>query len=414
MAINKKILILTLLIISAITGVKADNGINSPYSRYGLGVLADQNLSVNRQLGGLGYALNSRSYINLLNPAALAKADTITMLFEGGFSMQNVNFEEGKVRKNAKNASFDYLAMQFRACKNVGISLGFLPFSNVGYSFATKTTESGKESTSNYNGEGGIYQPYLGIGWAPTKDLSVGVMASYIYGDITHNIYNNFSDANITDMSRQYNMKVRSYKLDFGMQYTAEIIDKHKVTIGAVYSLGHDLSADAIEVKTITTSDTTKIEGAFKLPHTIGAGIMYSYNDKWKFGADYTYQNWGSSSFFEYDKGTNRSKISIGAEYAPGNMLSNNIFKKMQYRMGAYYAQPYTEIQGQEGCEEYGISAGFSFPIINRINNRSLVHISGQVVRMEPKSPGLISETCLRLNIGITFNEGWFMKLKLR
>lgn len=414
MAINKRILILALLIISVVAGTKADNGINSPYSRYGLGILADQNLSVNRQMGGLGYALSSRSYINLLNPAAIAKADTITMLFEGGFSMQNVNFEEGNIKKNARNASFDYLAMQFRACKNVGISLGFLPYSNVGYSFATTTTESGKESTSSYYGEGGIYQPYIGVGWAPAKGLSVGLMASYIYGDITHSIYNNFSDASITDMSRQYNMKVRSYKIDLGMQYTAEIKDKHKVTFGAVYSLGHDLNADAFEIKTITASDTTRLDGAFKLPHTIGAGVMYSYNNKWSFGADYTFQNWSSSPFFGYDKGVNRSRVSIGAEYAPADIMSRNIFKNMQYRMGAYYAQPYTEIQGQEGCEEYGVSAGVSFPIVNKINNRSMVHISGQVIRMEPKSPGLIAETCLRLNIGITFNEAWFMKLKLR
>ena len=56
MAINKRILTLLTLIIAACAGY-ADNGINSPYSRYGLGILADQSLAVNRQMGGLGYAL---------------------------------------------------------------------------------------------------------------------------------------------------------------------------------------------------------------------------------------------------------------------------------------------------------------------------------------------------------------------
>ena len=109
-----------------------------------------------------------------------------------------------------------------------------------------------------------------------------------------------------------------------------------------------------------------------------------------------------------------RSKVSVGAEYSPNKMMSRNLLKKMNYRMGAFYAQPYTEVQGQKGCEEYGLSAGFSMPIINRINNRSVLHVSGQLIRMEPKGTGLIAETYLRPNIGLTFNESWFMKIRVR
>ena len=170
---------------------------------------------------------------------------------------------------------------------------------------------------------------------------------------------------------------------------------------------------DGEEIITTSKSDTTSISGGFKLPHTFGIGVLYDYNSNWKFGIDYTYQGWGSSSFFGYDKGVNRSKVSVGAEYSP-NQLSRNIFKRMNYRMGAFYAQPYNEVNGQEGCEEYGASIGVTIPIVNRVNNRSLLHISGQVIRMSPKSDGMIAETYLRLNVGITFNESWFMKLKLR
>ena len=55
MTINK--LLFTFISFIAVTiAAIADNGINSPYSRYGIGVLSDQSLSVNRQMGGLGYA----------------------------------------------------------------------------------------------------------------------------------------------------------------------------------------------------------------------------------------------------------------------------------------------------------------------------------------------------------------------
>jgi hypothetical protein len=42
------------------------------------------------------------------------------------------------------------------------------------------------------------------------------------------------------------------------------------------------------------------------------------------------------------------------------------------------------------------------------INNRSVLHISGQWVNS--KASDFITDNTFRLNIGITFNERWFMK----
>lgn len=393
----------------------ADNGSNSPYSRYGVGLLSDQSLGINRQMGGLGYGLRSHSYINILNPASFAQADTLTMLFEAGFSMQNVNFKEGDRQINAKNASFDYIAVQFRIRKNLGMSAGFLPYSTVGYSFSNVSNNGTNEvSTNIYSGTGGIYQPYIGLGWQPAKWLSVGVMGSYIYGDITHQVGIDF--ANSTDRSKSYGVSLKTYKVDFGMQYATKLGSKNEIVLGATYSLGHDMNADAQIVEaTADSTSTKKIDGGFKLPHTYGFGFTYTYNERFKIGADYTLQQWSTSSFFGIDKGVDRSKISIGAEYAPGR-LSSNIFKMITYRAGAYYAQPYTELNGKKGCEEYGVSAGLSLPFLNNNNRNShaTLHLSGQFIHMEPKSAGMIAENYFRINLGITFNESWFMKLKVR
>ena len=414
MTIFKK-LAATIFTLFIVSGVFADNGINSPYTRYGVGLLADQSLGINRQMGGLGYGLRSHKYVNILNPASFSAVDTLTMLFEAGFSLQNVNFKEGNKQLNAKNGSFDYVAMQFRVCRNLGMTLGFLPYSNVGYTFSNISGVGTNEtSTNTYSGSGGLYQPFVGLGWRPFKWLSVGVMGSYIYGDISHDVAINF--ANSTDRSRSYTASLRSYKVDFGLQYITRIAEKHDLITGVTYSLGHDLNAKAKVTETTSSSTTEKdIENGFKLPHTFGAGFMYSYNGNWKFGADYTFQQWSSSSFFGNGNGVYRSKVSVGAEYSPIK-ISNNIFKMMEYRVGAHYAQPYTEVNGKKGCEEYGVSAGFSLPFYNSNNKYShaTLHVSGQFIRMEPKSSGMIAENYLRVNIGITFNESWFMKMKVR
>ena len=407
---------------------QAENGINSPYSRFGLGTLSDQNLAVNRQMGGLGYALRDKSYINLLNPAAISAADSTTMIFEGGFSLQNGNYNENGVKINAKNASLDYLAMSFRLRRNLGFAMGILPYSNVGYSFKSNETILSPDGASNgafssiykYNGSGGLTQPFVAIGWGITDNLAVGVSASYLYGEITHNISNEFTDNNISNTARQYRLKVSNYKADFGLQYSKTISEKRSFAIGAVYSLGHDLDAEAHLIERKVTSgtaeynDTLSFDNAFKLPHTFGLGFTYT-TGKWMFGADYTFQKWGDSSFFGSNKGCDRSKVSLGAEFSP-SQISRNILKRTRYRAGVYYAQPYTEFNGKKGCEEYGISAGFTMPMTstnNMNNNRSLLNVSGQFVRINPKTEGLITETYLRINIGVTFNEFWFFKSKV-
>ena len=78
---------------------------------------------------------------------------------------------------------------------------------------------------------------------------------------------------------------------------------------------------------------------------------------------------------------------------------------------GASYATPYYKINGQDGPSEISVSAGLGIPIMNSYNNRSMLNISGQWVRTSAKN--FIKENTFRINIGLTFNERWFMKWKV-
>ena len=43
--------------------------VTTPYSMYGYGVLGDRATSMQRQMGGIGYAMSSGRQINVMNPA---------------------------------------------------------------------------------------------------------------------------------------------------------------------------------------------------------------------------------------------------------------------------------------------------------------------------------------------------------
>ena len=120
---NKLLLSATLLTVISTTAL-AQSGTNSPYSQYGLGLLSDYGTGFNRGMNGLGLGFHEHGQINYMNPASYSSLDSLSFIFDAGFSGQLTNFKENGVKKNAKNGVFDYVVAGFRAAKHVGVSFG--------------------------------------------------------------------------------------------------------------------------------------------------------------------------------------------------------------------------------------------------------------------------------------------------
>ena len=421
----KRLTNICLLIFFAMTTM-AQSGSNSPYTRYGFGQLSDQSFGNSKAMGGIAYGLRNGLQINAANPASYSAVDSLTFLFDAGMSLQNANFQENGVKTNAKNSTIDYIAMQFRLWERMGMTVGFLPYSMVGYNMSqTKTIGSDEygntiSSLSTYTGDGGLQQVFAGLGFKVLNNLSIGANFSYFYGEITHSVNTMFNSTYATSSVRADKLEISDYKLDLGLQYTQPLGEKHTVNLGLVYSLGHDLNgkgynyketyASGISYPITQTVDT--IQNAFSLPSTIGIGATYVYDKRLTIGLDYTLQQWEDVKFFnEKGKFLNRSKISFGAEFLP-NPLSRNYLNRVRYRAGAYYSDPYTKVNDKDGAREYGVSFGFGLPL-EIYQSRSILNISGQYVKVSPKVKGMLEENYLRINIGLTFNDRWFMKWKV-
>ena len=412
------------MLVLCATVMFAQSGTNSPYTRYGYGNLSDQSFGNSKAMGGLSYGLRDGFQINASNPASYTAVDSLTFLFDAGLSLQNANFKEGTVQTNAKNSTVDYIAMQFRLFEGMGFSAGFLPYSTVGYNMS-QTYDLGTDALGNpiqvndsYNGTGGLQQVYVGLGYKVFKNLSVGVNFSYLFGEISHSITTTFNNSNAFSSVRTDMIDVSDYKLDLGLQYTQAFGEKHSVNLGAVYSLGHDLNSNGYKyTATYSTNNTIPqsqsvdtLKNAFSLPHTFGVGFTYVYDKRLTVGLDYTQQKWAEINFFNKQGAfTNRSKLSFGAEFVP-QRNSKNYFNKIRYRLGAYYSDPYAKVNENEGAREYGASFGFGFPIFR---SNSILNISGQYINVKPKVAGMLEENYLKINIGLTFNERWFMKWKV-
>lgn len=417
-------------------GSYAQSGTNSPYSQYALGELSEQSGSFNRGMNGLAYGLRINNQINALNPASYSALDSLSFIFDAGVSLQMTRFEESGRTRNAKNADLEYVVAGLRLFRHVGLSFGLLPLTNVGYNYSNtahvNTSTSPESPTATYqnvySGSRGLHQVYVGLGAEPLRNLSLGFNASYIWGGYTREVVNSYSDSYVNTLQRVYTADVRSYKLDFGVQYTQPIGKKDELTLGLTYGLGHSLNADA-ELSVISNNsqyavaDTAsfKISDALDLPHTFGAGLVYNHNGQLLVGADYQLQKWGKLDYPQYSEQEggytlqngllkDRHKVILGVDYCRGERY-RGFFSRLHYRAGLGYSTPYFKVNGQDGPKELSASVGFGIPIVNSYNNRSMLNVSAQWVRRDASS--LLTENTFRINIGFTFNERMFAKFKV-
>lgn len=428
----KRILFLIAILAMAVTDLAAQSGTNSPYSQFGLGVLADQTSGFNRGMNGLGLGFREHNQVNYLNPASYSALDSLTFIFDAGVSGQITNFEENGQKKNANNADLEYVVAGFRAFRHLGMSFGIIPFTTIGYNYSISSFVGNSlttTATNTYSGNGGVHQVFYGVGWEPLRGLSIGANISYLWGDYQRSLVNAYSDSYANTLSKYYTGNVRSYKLDVGVQYTAKLSKKNSLTLGATYSPGHKIGCDP-ECQVISTnteegvSDTTKfvLADALSIPDMYAVGLTFNHNNQWKVGVDYSLQKWASVQFPVFsvvnevpqyalqDVLKDRHKITVGGEYCRDEN-GRSFLKRMRYRAGFSYATPYVTVNGVDGPKEVSASFGFGIPIVNSYNNRSILNISGQWVRSS--APGLIKENIFRINIGLTFNERWFAKWKV-
>ena len=60
----------------------AQGGTNSPYSQFGLGILARQSAGFNRGMNGLAYGFHENDKVNFQNPASYSAIDSMKIIYD--------------------------------------------------------------------------------------------------------------------------------------------------------------------------------------------------------------------------------------------------------------------------------------------------------------------------------------------
>ncbi|MCM1163070.1 MAG: hypothetical protein NC339_02305 [Muribaculaceae bacterium] len=389
---------------------------SSPYSKYGYGILGDNATSAQRQMGSTGYAMHSGRQINAMNPASYAAMDTLTFLFDIGADATLFWRNDDSGSQRDWGGGIDYITLQAPLSRTVGFSAGLVPYSSVGYSFG-----SGIENgAASHQGNGGINQLYVGTGWQPVKGLSIGFNVSYIFGNITNDV---FASSNMGQSAVfEQVMEIRDYHFRFGAQYTQRINRLNSVTLGVTYEPGKSLLGKTYVLKYLQSSgagaDTIApgvidLHHRFELASSYGIGLAYDHADRFHGEIDFTYQPWGKAKYtqlenFSATRLANRWKVGAGISYTPNPR--GGYLRRIAYRAGAYYNRDYIMV-GENHVRDYAISCGFGFPTVS---TKTVVNLGFEYRNRRATPMPMLKEQYFNITLGVNFNQVWFFRNKLR
>ncbi|MBL0099038.1 MAG: hypothetical protein IPP49_02480 [Saprospiraceae bacterium] len=413
---------------------------NSPYSRFGIGEITDNNFNHSRQMGGLGASYIDGYHINIVNPASYSFLNATA--FDFGVFAKRTWLTENNTTNKIWSGNLDYLSLAFplrnpinevydgvKKDYKLGMSFTLMPHSFVNYNIVSvdSLAETGP-FTRNYVGSGGSYKFMWGNA-LKYKNVSAGVNLGYLFGKLQYDnklIFGSDQFAYSDFFSTDYNVK--GFLWNAGVIYSDIInkkaIEKNKslaakrISVGlhansatgfnTSYNVNHRLVQQLLSG--IFNIDTIKIvnsiKGKGKLPAEFGLGATYYSGEKFVIGANYVTTLW--SEYFNdassETKGslTDASKISVGGYYRPNYKSFDNFFERVYYRYGVYYNRD-PRIINNEQLTTYGFTFGLGMPFVYQ---RKVSHVNlglNAGIRGE-NTP--ISEKFVKISLGenITIN----------
>ena len=422
----KSILIVTLLACFGWEAM-AQADVDSPYSLFGVGQVRDKSMNVRlRGMGGVANAMYDFGMINTENPASYAKIDSLAFLFDAGFYFKSSNFSTSTLTESSNNASFDYVSMSFGLTPWWKMALGVQPYSVSSY---IMTINSEKPEiggyTTKFKGAGGLNQAFWGNAFKLGKHFSIGANAYYVFGNTQTETTLYFPDSTYMIGSRRsIDLMVNSFMFDYGMLCDFDLGKDLNLSLGLTYTQPVKLKGNqTLFVRSIEMDSDTEIEymidtvantthsTKMTMPQGFGFGFVLRKNDRWSVGADFNWTQW--SKFARQgvtDTLQNSWNVAVGAEFTPRHTSVSNYFTKVSYRIGGFYEHGYLNLSGHS-INKVGITAGMSLPLPKTLSKVNLAFELGQYGTREA---GLIQERYVKMNVGVSVFEHWFMKRKYK
>jgi hypothetical protein len=380
-------------------------GGSSIYSRYGLGEIRFPTSVRLQGMGGVSIGPLSPTDVNRINPASWSVLSTVRL--SGSYMYEGLSTTDGINSAYFTGGNFDGVLLAFPIAKDEGVTLsvGFTPFSDVGYEVKTPTTINDVKTDFIYSGSGGLSTGVVGLSYTPLNNLHLGASLNYLVGTIDNAVDVNFDNPEYVATSNVRSTNIKGVNFTLGTVYSGI----RNFTLGAVFSTGSDLSASretVIRHISTNTRDTIRSDdGTVHLPVAYGFGLSYLLKERYLFGVDYYTQDWNSFSAYGVKAPEIRSsrQFGVGMEILPGKEATS-LWGRLAYRLGAFYNETYYQLKG-EPLNELFFTAGIGVPV----SHNARIDVSLAYGTRGTDVKGLQKDNIFRLSVGLSAGELWFV-----
>jgi hypothetical protein len=381
----------------------AQHSTSSPYSTIGIGEIDSKIYGLNSGMANVGIGTYRPGFLNTTNPAAIA-VDSSFFIFDVSLSGTLSQYSTAGMKEYANNENVKKVAFGVRLFSKLAISAGILPYSNVQYKIQSNAYVEGgnnEQYAIYHEGSGGLSKAYLSASYKLLPYLHAGVNASYLFGRINRS-------ETLSNQMVQTTSEVDKILFDFGLMYNKKLNLNTSISAGLVF--GYQSKIKMKNYRTVSSLGTTETETSTftSLPRNIGTGFSIWNNSghSYKmFAVDYKFHNWSNiKSPDNRMRYSDNHRINAGLEYIPNYRTSRRYFPRVLYQLGAYFEKSNLLINGNR-ISEMGATAGMVFPLKN---NYTQIFFSADLGRRGGVS--LINENYIRINLGISVNQLWFIK----
>lgn len=436
----KKINYITaVLVLLASISVNAQITTQSPYSKYGIGNLKGSLLPQFKAMGGVSTAINKvtgYNNINMQNPASYAGINMTTI--DVGMTGTFTSLSKGDANNKTFNGTFSHLALAFPITKRSAMSFGILPYSDLGYNFADKSTITSTSGTGNavteevqnkYTGEGGLTKAYLGYGYRVGDNFRIGANIEYLFGNLIENRSLVFSSDALSARLQNKN-SIAGISFSYGAQYDIRLDSKTLITLGYSGSSPSTLNSTRTYLATkymddgtvdgnanITIETIDSIGGAksnLKLPIVHNFGIALQKDNKWVIGADFRMGSWSDLSINGDNQGLqNTMGASIGGQITPDLTSINSYWSRVDYRLGFSYDKTYVRLSNDD-VKQAAVTFGLGLPLATSMSRSAFykMNITTEIGRRGTMVSGDLRESYVNVHLGFTINDRWFKRFK--
>lgn len=401
----------------------------SPYTFYGVGDIHQEGNAAIRAMGGAGIGFRNYLYVNTLNPASYSSVRSNSFL--SNYDMEGQNFYARTTDAKTSHNTFNIrdISMSFPLAKGLGVGLGVMPYSSVGYNVnyydPNPAVQAGiGQMFYSYAGSGDVTQFKLGVGYEVFNNFSIGADLIYYHGSILRSF--SAQPTTITGNGSYYTLSgtstelVNSFFGKLGMQWTPIAKTNTVLTIGATWQIGGKMGNE-IETRVPVNStlapgeyavNTTTIS-TFSMPSIYAVGA-YLHRPKYSVGADYEFADWGSRNEGDVKANLafrNTNTVRVGGQYTPNAGDVRNVFKRFTYRAGVRWSQSYVVLNNQP-ISDVALTLGVGIPL--RMTGLSNINLGLELGQRGTTRAGLSKENYLKFTIGFSlFGEDyWFVKVK--